>query len=508
MLGERLGNYLVTGKLGEGGMGSVYAAQHVLLGRHAALKVLLPALSSHQDMIERFFNEARATAAIRHPGIVEIYDFGYHVDGSAFIAMELLPGHPLAQRIARGPAPVPDALHIARQIAAALQAAHEAGVIHRDLKPDNVFVVSDAELGLRIKLLDFGIAKLATGSLAMRKTQTGSLIGTPAYMAPEQCRGVAVDHRADIYALGCILFELLAGRPPFDGEGAGDLLAAHIHVAPPPPSRFAPAVPPAIDALVLRLLSKDPAARPASARDVYIDLDLALAGAQAAPRTWPGTAAAPTIAMTTTLTGAASEIHANTGSHPGAGRSTVTGAGAQRSLWRGRGIGFAAGALALVLATGGVWIARGSAGTGTPDQAAATPAGPTWAAPAVSAPDTAVSGSDSQRPETRPEPESKPEPVKPEPETRLKPEPVPAPAKPAEPVRVAGSDTAVSGSDSPKPEAKADAANADAKKADTKKASRSRALSRERERERERERRHVPAPPPEPSPDRSINPFD
>src|SRR5207248_990205 len=156
---------------------------------------------------------------VRHPGIVEIYDFGFLADGCAYIVMEFLDGQGLAGRIAaRGRMPALEALSIARQIAGALSAAHGKSIVHRDLKPDNVFLVRDPEMpsGERIKLLDFGIAKLAgdTGINA-QKTRTGAVMGTPTYMAPEQCRGVGVDHCADLYALGCILFEMLCGRPPF-----------------------------------------------------------------------------------------------------------------------------------------------------------------------------------------------------------------------------------------------------------------------------------------------------
>jgi serine/threonine-protein kinase len=247
----------------------VYAAEHTLLGRPAAIKVLLPELSRNQDMVHRFFNEARAATAIRHPGIVEIYDFGWMPDGAAYIVMELLEGEPLSKRHQRGRLRWQAAIGIARQIAGALAAAHAKGIVHRDLKPDNVFLVRDAEVpgGERIKLLDFGIAKLdrlapsgpRSGGAAL--TVDGAVIGTPSYMAPEQCRGVAVDHRVDLYSLGCVVFELCSGRPPFVGEGTGDVLAAHIHLAPPTLSAVGVEAPYAVEQLVQRLLAKLPAAR-------------------------------------------------------------------------------------------------------------------------------------------------------------------------------------------------------------------------------------------------------
>ena len=238
-----IGQYRVTGMIGRGGMGAVYAAEHSLLGRQAAIKVLLPDLSQKQDVVQRFFNEARAATAIRHPGIIEIYDFGWTPDGAAFIVMERLDGETLGRRASRVRLRWQAVLSIARQIAGALAAAHAKGIVHRDLKPDNVFLVPDPEVpgGERIKLLDFGIAKLAVDSTSSSNvTKTGAVMGTPTYMAPEQCRGVAVDHRADLYALGCVIYELCSGRPPFLGEGTGDVLAAHIHLPVPPLSRRTP----------------------------------------------------------------------------------------------------------------------------------------------------------------------------------------------------------------------------------------------------------------------------
>ncbi len=310
MLGTLVGQYRITGAIGKGGMGAVYAAEHTLIGRVAAVKVLLPEFSQNQEIVTRFFNEARAATAIRHPGIVEIYDFGYHADGSAYIVMELLQGEPLATRMARGRMSSAPALAIARQIAGALAAAHAKGIVHRDLKPDNVFLVPDPEVpgGERIKLLDFGIAKLAGDSPHSQKTRTGAVMGTPTYMAPEQCRGVVVDHRADLYSLGCMLFELCTGRPPFVGEGVGDVLAAHIHVPPPAVASIAPDVPHELEVLVQRLLVKDPAQRVQTAEEVIHAVDLATGGAayRTGPRLGGGMPlpTSPAIPPPTTLSGA------------------------------------------------------------------------------------------------------------------------------------------------------------------------------------------------------------
>ncbi|HMG55931.1 MAG TPA: protein kinase [Kofleriaceae bacterium] len=262
MLGTVIGNYQIIRKLGEGGMGAVYLGQHQLLGRRAAIKVLLTELSARPDIVNRFFNEARAVTSISDPGIVQVFDFGYHTDGSAFIVMEYLEGEPLDRRLARlGRLAVYDALLLCRQIASSLAAAHAQNIIHRDLKPENIYLVLDGEVasGERSKILDFGIAKLSDDNPGKIKTSTGALMGTPIYMSPEQCRGLGtLDHRSDIYSLGCVLFHLLTGRPPFDGEGMGDILAAHIREPAPAPSSRAPELASNIDGLVLRCLAKSP----------------------------------------------------------------------------------------------------------------------------------------------------------------------------------------------------------------------------------------------------------
>jgi eukaryotic-like serine/threonine-protein kinase len=297
MDGRLIGQYRVTGVLGEGGMGIVYAAEHTLLGRPAAVKVLLPRFSSEQAIVQRFFNEARAATAIRHLGIVEVYDFGWTSDGAAFIVMELLQGETLRARHKRGLMRWSTALALARQIAGALGAAHAKSIVHRDLKPDNVFLIPDAEVrgGERIKLLDFGIAKLAGAVSGQHKTQTGALMGTPTYMAPEQCRGVDVDSRADLYALGCILFELCTGQPPFVGEGAGDVLAAHIYLPPPTMASLVGGVPEQIEALVRRMLAKSPTDRVQTADELIRLIDAAKAAIRQVARTDPQPAATASI---------------------------------------------------------------------------------------------------------------------------------------------------------------------------------------------------------------------
>jgi eukaryotic-like serine/threonine-protein kinase len=304
-----IGQYRVTGLIGRGGMGVVYAAEHTLLGRPAAIKVLLPELSQKQDVVMRFFNEARAATAIRHPGIVEIYDFGWTPDGAAYIVMECLEGETLARRASRVRLRWSGVLAVARQIAGALAAAHAKGIVHRDLKPDNVFLVTDPEVpgGERIKLLDFGIAKLAVDSTTSSNvTKTGAVMGTPTYMAPEQCRGVVVDHRADLYALGCVIYELCCGRPPFLGEGTGDVLAAHIHLPVPPMATHGAELPPAVEQLVRHLLAKVPADRVQSAEELIRAIDAVTteqAAVSSSPRRAMSVMTSPTV---TTLSGSAS----------------------------------------------------------------------------------------------------------------------------------------------------------------------------------------------------------
>jgi serine/threonine protein kinase len=261
--GTRIGAYRIVTPLGSGGMSEVWLGEHALLGRRAAIKVLRPRLSRQSEIVERLFNEARIMTAIAHPGIVQIYDFGFHVDGNAYIVMELLEGETLGERLARrGALAVGEALRIVRQVASALQAAHAGGVVHRDLKPDNIFLTRDAEVagGVRAKLLDFGIAKQLGGG-GGRTTDESMVLGTPPFMSPEQCRGAdGVEQRSDVYSLGCVLFAMVTGRPPFEAPG-GLVLAMHQTEPTPLPSRRIPGLPLAVDQLVLRCMAKCPAER-------------------------------------------------------------------------------------------------------------------------------------------------------------------------------------------------------------------------------------------------------
>jgi tetratricopeptide (TPR) repeat protein len=257
-IGQTLGNYRIVRLLGAGGMGVVYLAEHVTLGRKAVVKFLHERFSTAGELAARFFVEAKTAASIRHPGIVDVFDYGHDERGHGYIVMEYLDGESLRDRLRRQcPLPVELALALGQQIASAVGAAHEAGVIHRDLKPDNIFLVRDPEspLRLRAKVLDFGLAKRATpGESGL--TRTGNFVGTPLYMAPEQCRSKEIDARADIYSLGCILFELVCGRVPFVDKTIGDLIIAHNSLPPPSPRSLTPQLPDALERAILRALAK------------------------------------------------------------------------------------------------------------------------------------------------------------------------------------------------------------------------------------------------------------
>jgi eukaryotic-like serine/threonine-protein kinase len=266
-VGATVGNYQVLQKIGSGAMGNVFLAHHPVIGKRVALKVIHPELASNEEMIARFFNEARAVTQIGHENIVEVQDFGQTPDGDSFMVMELLEGFSLGDKLkSEGALSIPRATHIALQMADGLAAAHARGIIHRDLKPDNIFLIPRGGDPDFVKILDFGLAKLTGPSAVMsHQTKTGSLLGTPHYLAPEQAENVKkVDHRADVYSLGCILFQMLTARVPFPGEGFGEVLVRHVREPPPLPSRLNPAVPPALEKIVLHALAKKPEFRFAS----------------------------------------------------------------------------------------------------------------------------------------------------------------------------------------------------------------------------------------------------
>ncbi len=262
--GTPLGEFHIEGKIGEGGMGVVYAAVHPLIGKKAAVKVLKAELCRSASNVERFVDEARAVNQIGHPNIVDVFAFGQTADGRSYFVMEWLKGETLRARVARSRLDLTEIGEIIKPLARALEAAHEQGVIHRDLKPDNVFLVDVRGDVPHVKLLDFGIAKLTREERRLERTATGAMVGTPQYIAPEQAKGYAIDHRVDVYALGGILFELLTGRPPFLADNAMEMIAKHLMEPAPRPSAFAD-VPPEVDDLVVGMLAKEPRARPSLA---------------------------------------------------------------------------------------------------------------------------------------------------------------------------------------------------------------------------------------------------
>jgi len=264
--GEMVGEYRIERIIGKGSFGVVYKAVHPVIGKAAAVKILKREFSSNPQMVSRFIAEARAVNQIRHRNIVDIFSFGVFRDGRQYYVMELLEGEPLDLFLTRtGLLAVVDALPLLDRIARALDAAHGAGIVHRDLKPANVFLAEDE--GARFpKLLDFGVAKLMREEPhADFRTTTGAMLGTPHYMSPEQCRGDSVDYRTDVYSFGVMIHQMLTGRLPYDAESILKVMNMHNSAPPPRMSRENPAVPPALDAPVLRMLEKDPARRPQSA---------------------------------------------------------------------------------------------------------------------------------------------------------------------------------------------------------------------------------------------------
>jgi serine/threonine protein kinase/Tol biopolymer transport system component len=275
LAGRLLGPYRIDRLIGSGGMGDVYAAEDTRLGRVVALKLLTAMYASNAVRIRRFQQEARAASALNHPNIVTIYDFG-QTDGLYYMATEFVQGTTLRALIAEGPRPARQVAQIAVQAAGALTAAHEAGIVHRDIKPDNIMIRPDGY----VKVLDFGLAKLrehggsgsVSGGDAPTLTKTGTVMGTTAYMSPEQVRGLAVDARSDIFSLGVVLYELAVGLPPFRGKTGADQIAAILQLEPEPIRTAMPSVPLALEAIVSRCLQKDPGQRYQSTQALGDDL--------------------------------------------------------------------------------------------------------------------------------------------------------------------------------------------------------------------------------------------
>ena len=358
-MGPRLGGRYELGTvLGAGAMARVWRASDQVLGRQVAVKVLHPALARDPEYVARFAREARNAAMLPpHPGIVAIYDSG--VDGDAvYLVMELVSGHTLAEVLATyGPLDPAEACRIAAEIAGALVAAHRAGLVHRDVKPANI-MLTDAG---GVKVVDFGIARAQAGDAL---TRTGAVLGSPAYMAPEQITGAQVDARTDLYALGVALYQMLTGTPPFVGGDSFAVLQRHLSEIPAPPSALRPGLSGQIDQVVGRLLAKDPAARPQTAEDAAQLITIANT---AGPAPVPGT---PADAIATQALGAQRAQGTQVMSAPP--RSGHRAAAASGPAWRRRPDIIVVGAVVLLALVGlAAWALVGS-GTPAPTAAAST----------------------------------------------------------------------------------------------------------------------------------------
>jgi eukaryotic-like serine/threonine-protein kinase len=387
-----VGNYVVEREIGRGGMGVVYLARHLSLGRRAAIKVLRPEAGGDPLQVQRFFNEARATSEIRHAHIVEVLDFGTLPDGGpSYLIMEWLEGRSLTEALRAAPRfALPRALRVASAIGRALGAAHARGIVHRDLKPDNVFLVErDGEPDF-VKVLDFGIAKLLGERAASQlATRTGELVGTPSYMSPEQCRGLPVDPRTDVYALGVILYEMLTGRLPFQAAGLGDLLLAHM-IDPPPP--LDAGVPARVAQAVMRALEKDAARRFARMDELLRELgDGSAPATAAADGDGPALAGGDAPAPGSALAG---------GAAPAPGFTLADDTRGARSRGRAAWLVWLVLAVAALGAGAAAWVLHGrhgsapvvaaptlaAPGAATPTGVASAPATPTSVAPAPATP--------------------------------------------------------------------------------------------------------------------------
>jgi serine/threonine protein kinase len=262
LIGRELGPYKITAVLGSGGMGEVYLAQDRRLGRKVALKLLPQYFTEDERRLRRFQQEARAASALNHPNIITIFEIGQ--SGSIrFLATEYIEGETIRQRLSSATLSVTEALDIAIQVANALDAAHQAGIVHRDIKPENIMLRRDGY----VKVLDFGLAKLSEGqgaadnteapTIAQVDTDPGTVLGTVNYMSPEQARGLALDSRTDLFSLGVVLYEMITGRPPFEGKTAGELIALVISKEPPPLARYSNEAPEALQWIVTKVLTKD-----------------------------------------------------------------------------------------------------------------------------------------------------------------------------------------------------------------------------------------------------------
>jgi predicted Ser/Thr protein kinase len=349
------GRYRLIRVLGEGGMARVHEAEDLRLGRRVAVKVLLPQFTADADFLRRFEQEARLAASLSHPNVVGVYDVGQ--DGTSYyIVMELVDGQSLKERIQKqGPLPVADAIRVALEVCAALSAAHARSLIHRDIKPQNILLTGSGQ----VKVADFGIARRTSSSTV---TQTGTVLGSVHYLSPEQATGQEAGPRADLYSLGVTLFEMLTARLPFDAENPVAVAMQHVQSAPPLPRQFNRSIPPALEAIVLRLLAKNPAERFPDASTVAEALRGIVGHASGntrvmrpvaapnsspsdAPSTPPTTGVSHTRVMPVTAAAQSTAMHSAEAASASAQRPRRSG---RRSMLVGAGFG-AAGALAIVI---------------------------------------------------------------------------------------------------------------------------------------------------------------
>ena len=288
--GTAVGEYTIGRKLGEGGMGTVYAGEQPTIGKRVAVKVLASHCATNVELVRRFLDEARAVNLIHHPNIIDIFSFGELPGPRQYFVMEYLDGESLADAIEHDHLRPDEIRRLLRQMCGALEATHKVGIVHRDLKPENIWIARPTHGESYVKLLDFGIAKLADPART-NVTQTGVMMGTPMCMSPEQCMGHHVDARADIYSMGVLLYRIFAGRYPFTGATTTELVLQHVTEPPPPPSTFRP-ISPDLQRLILDCLAKEPKDRPASAEILGARLEGAFA-------VWPQHRMAATLAQKT-----------------------------------------------------------------------------------------------------------------------------------------------------------------------------------------------------------------
>ncbi len=284
LLTRKLGQYEIVERLGRGGMATVYRARQVNMNRDVAIKVMSVELATNPQFVSRFEQEAHVIANLEHPRILPVHDYGHEGD-YFYLVMRLVEGETLFDRLQRGPLTLDEAAEFLGQIAEALDYAHSRGIVHRDLKPNNVLI----DEWDNTYLMDFGLAKLIASTRQL--TASGAVLGTPAYMSPEQWRGAPVDARTDVYALGVMLYEMVLGQPPFDSDTPFSLMYKHLNDPPTPPREILPGLPPAVEACLLKALEKDPAERYQTAGELARAFSLAVNGTGATEGDESGTEA-------------------------------------------------------------------------------------------------------------------------------------------------------------------------------------------------------------------------